>query len=81
MECEFLWEHELFQGSKEMVVGLKVVNICMDSERYDQSKCGRYGKNGYLYQIDQPTNPETGEIAPINYGTVEQGAHLEWITK
>ena len=81
MECEFLWEHELFQGSKEMVVGLKVVNICMDSERYDQSKCGRYGKNGYLYQIDQPTNPETGEITPINYGTVEPGAHLEWITK
>lgn len=81
MECEFLWERELFEGSKEVVVGLKAVNICMDRERYDQSAFGRYGKNGYLYQIDQPTNPETGEIAPINYGTVEPGAHLEWITK
>lgn len=81
MECEFLWEHELFEGSKEVVVGLKAVNICMDRERYDQSVFGRYGKNGYLYQIDQPTNPETGETTPINYGTVEPGAPIEWITK
>ena len=81
IECEFLWEHELFEGSKEVVVGLKAVNICMDRERYDQSKFGRYGKNGYLYQIDQPTNPETGETTPISYGTVEPGAPIEWITK
>ena len=81
IECEFLWEHELFEGSKEVAVALKAVNICMDSERYDQSKHGRYGKNGYLYQIDQPTNPETGEATPISYGTLEPGAPLEWITK
>lgn len=61
IECVFLWEHELFEGSDEMTVALKAVNMCMDSDRYDQSKLGRYGKTGYLYLIEQPTNPETGE--------------------
>lgn len=81
IECEFLWEHDLFEGSQEAAVALKAVNICMDSERYDQSKLGRYGKSGYLYYIDQPTNPETGEIAPISNGTLEPSEPLEWITK
>lgn len=45
----------------------------MDSERYDQSRLGRYGKNGFLFQIDQPTNPETGETTPFGPGIVEQG--------
>ena len=65
-----------------MVIGLKAVNICMDSEHYDQAKLGRYGSNGYMFYIDQPTNPETGEIATINYGTVEPGIlPLEWTTQ
>lgn len=81
IECEYLWEHELFEGSQEAAVALKAVNICMDSENYDQSKLGRYGKNGYLYQIDQPTNPETGESARINYGVLEPGVPVDWITK
>lgn len=76
IECEYLWEHELFEGSREVAVALKAVNICMDSEYYDQTKLGRYGDNGFLFYIDQPTNPETGDIATINYGTVESG---EWI--
>ena len=80
IECEFLWEHDLFEGSQEVAVALKAVSICIDSERYDQSKLGRYGKNGYLYQIDQPDNPETGEITPINHGTLEPGVPIEWIT-
>lgn len=80
IECEFLWEHELFEGSQEAAVALKAVHICMDSEHYDQSKLGRYGKDGYLYQIDQPTNPETGEAVPINCGILEPGAPVDWIT-
>ena len=80
IECEYLWEHELFEGSQEVAVALKAVNICMDRERYDQSMLGRYGKSGYLYQIDQPTNPETGEITPINHGTLEPDVPIEWVT-
>lgn len=81
IECEFLWEHELFAGSKEAAVALKAVNICMDSDYYDQSILGRYGKRGFLFQIDQPTNPETGETTPFGPGIVEQGNPIPWITK
>ena len=81
IECEFLWEHELFKGSPEMTVALKAVNICMDSKRFNQSKLGRYGKTGYLCQVDQPTNPETGEITHIGVGTFEQREPIPWITK
>lgn len=81
IECEFLWEHELFEGSQEAAVALKAIHICMDSEYSDQTKLGRYGKNGYLFYIDQPANPETGEIAAISYGTVEPGEPIEWVTK
>ena len=81
IECEFLWEHELFAGSREVAVALKAVNICMDSDYYDQSKLGRYGKRGFLFQIDQPTNPETGETTPFGPGILEQGNPIPWITK
>jgi hypothetical protein len=54
----------------------------MDSDRYDQSKLGRYGKTGYLYQIDNPTNPETGERTPdIMAGTIELNVPIPWNTK
>ena len=86
IECEFLWEHELFEntsffGNQDVTVALKAVNICMDSDRYDQSRLGRYGKTGYLYQIGQPTNPETGEKASIIAGTLEPCVSILWITK
>ncbi len=80
IECEYLWEQALFEGSKEVAIALRAVNICMDSEHYDQTKLGRYGKSGFLFHIDQPTNPETGEITTINYGTLEPGEPIEWIT-
>jgi flavin reductase (DIM6/NTAB) family NADH-FMN oxidoreductase RutF len=81
IECELLWEHDLYEGVNGVTVALKAVNICMDSDRYDQSKRGRYGKTGYLYQIDQPTNPETGEIAPVGVGTLQISDPIPWITK
>jgi flavin reductase (DIM6/NTAB) family NADH-FMN oxidoreductase RutF len=86
IECEFFWEHELFEntgffGNHEVTVALKAVNICMDSDHYDQSKLGRYGNTGFLYQIDQPTNPETGEKTPIMVGTLGINDSLSWNTK
>lgn len=87
IECEFLWEKELFEspnffGSEDVAVAVKAVNICMDSEHYDQSKLGRYGKTGYLYQIDSPTDPETGKRSPeIVAGTIALGAPMPWDTK
>ena len=71
IECELLWRHRGW-------VAVKAVNICMDSDRYDQGKRGRYGKTGYVYMIDQPTNPETGEIAPFGPGMIVEGEPYAW---
>ncbi|MBE6930827.1 MAG: flavin reductase [Ruminococcaceae bacterium] len=81
MECEYLWEHEVCLDSNELCVAVRVVNITMDSEHADQAKLGRYGKTGYLFQIDQPSNPETGEITHFGPGILEQGDPVPWITK
>jgi len=86
IECEFLWEHELFEndgffGNHDVTVALKTVHISMDNDYYNQSKLGRYGKTGYLYQIDQPTNPETGEKTSITSGTIELTSPIPWNTK
>jgi len=61
IECKLLWKH---RG----LVAVKAVNICMDSDRYDENKLGRFGKTGYSLLIDQPTNPETGEITHFESG-------------
>ena len=82
VECEFLWEHKLIEGNDDgLMVALKAVSVCMDSDRYDQNKLGRYGKTGYLYQIHCPTNPETGEItSSIGAGTLEPSDPIPWNT-
>ncbi|MCL1952088.1 MAG: flavin reductase [Oscillospiraceae bacterium] len=80
IECEFLWEHKLCSGS-DRTVAVKAVNICMDSERFDGDGLGRYGKTGYLYQIDGPKHPETGEGTQFGPGIVVQGDPVEWILK
>jgi len=61
IECEMLWEHELYDGSRDMTVALKTVHICMDDDRYDQNKLGRFGKAGYQFFSHCPTDPETGK--------------------
>lgn len=71
IECEYLWEHELFPGSSSVAVALKAVRICMDSDHYDQNKLGRYGKTGYMYWINSPRNPETGAAEPEAFGALE----------
>lgn len=81
IECAYLWEHPLLEGSDEVAVALRAVNICMDGERYDQSRLGRYGENGFLFQVDQPTNPETGETSLFGPGILAQGIPVPWITK
>jgi len=71
IECEYLWEHEHFEGSSSVTVALRATHICMDSDYYDESKLGRYGKTGYMYNIHSPRNPETGEVIPDCFGALE----------
>lgn len=71
IECELLWDMEHFKGSRDVVVTLKAIHLCMDSEHFDESKLGRYGKTGYMYNVNSPRNPETGEAEPEAFGSLE----------
>ena len=71
IECELLWEHEHFENSNSVTFALKATHICMDSERYDESRLGRFGKTGYMYNINSIRNPDTGEVTPDCYGAIE----------
>lgn len=71
IECTLLWEHELFENSGHMTVALKAMHICMDSDHYDENILGRYGKTGYMYNINSPKNSDTGENFPECFGALE----------
>ena len=71
VECELLWEHEIVPGGQTVTIALKAVQIAMDSDRYDESKLGRYGKTGYIYNVDSRQNPDTGEVYPECLGVLE----------
>ncbi len=72
LECEFAWEKPLFEGSNAYVLCVRVVNVHLDTERYDM-EAGRYGENGYLYNIHCPLNPETGESSHTQWGVITPG--------
>lgn len=61
LEGHFMWEHELKEGSSQVVMCFEIINICMDERYLDEVKQGRYGESGYLYNIHYPVNPEAFE--------------------
>jgi flavin reductase (DIM6/NTAB) family NADH-FMN oxidoreductase RutF len=71
LECKYLWEKEIKEG-QNIVMCVEIVNVKMDKEHYNENKKGRYGKNGYLYNINNPINPESGEIIGDAIGYLEK---------
>lgn len=61
LECEYAWEKEITEGSGYVALCVRVLGVCMDEERYNSQKAGRYGNTGYLYNVHSPRNPESGE--------------------
>lgn len=74
LECEYVWEKELSPDSNHVVMCVKVVNVVMDEEYYNEQKKGRYGETGYLYNIHSPRNPETGEEENTYVGIIQKHA-------
>ena len=58
LECCFLWEKEIKEGSDHALICLEVKNICIDQAHLDEATQGRYGETGYLYNIHYPVNPD-----------------------
>ena len=61
LECRFLWEKEIKEGSDHVLMCLEAVNVCIDEQYLDEDVQGRYGANGYLYNVHYPVNPEKFE--------------------
>lgn len=72
LECEVLWEKEHFEGSRDVIVCGKVKLVVMDENNYDDSKLGRYGKTGYMYNVNSPRNPENGEVYETCFGALDK---------
>lgn len=70
LECEVVWEKELFVGSDHVVLCVKIVNIWFDEEHFDTDQLGRYGERGFLYNIHSPLNPETGKEESTKVGVL-----------
>jgi len=58
LECKYLWEREIKEGSIHALACFEVVNIVIDEAHLDEAKQGRYGESGYLYNIHYPVTPE-----------------------
>ena len=67
LECEYSWEKDLMINGNFVVMCVKVKNIAMNKEHFDEKSKGRYGETGYIFNLHNPTNPETGleEGGPI----------------
>lgn len=81
LECEYVWEKDIVKDSYHTVVCVKVVNVVMNEEYYNEELKGRYGKTGYLYNIHSPLNPENGEYEETYIGTINKTISHDEIMK
>lgn len=72
LECEYTWEREIYPGSNHVIMCVKVLNVWMDDNYYNENKNGRYGETGYLYNIHSPINPENGEEEETYIGIINK---------
>ncbi len=72
LECELMWEHELSPDGSHAVMCLRMVNAIMDEQLFCEDISGRYGENGYLYNIHSPMNPLTGKAYSTSIGALQK---------
>ncbi len=72
LECEYVWEKELFPGSDRVVMCVKIVNVWFDSDIYTDKKGGRYSGSGDLYNIHSPADPDSGKISDASVGIIQK---------
>jgi flavin reductase (DIM6/NTAB) family NADH-FMN oxidoreductase RutF len=72
LECKYVWEKDHAEGSEHVVMCVKIINVVMDTQYYNEKIKGRYEKTGYIYNIHNPMNPETGEMEGDSIGILEK---------
>ncbi|MBP3656343.1 MAG: flavin reductase [Clostridia bacterium] len=56
LECRYLWDRAIMEGDDNVLMCFEVVAVCADEERL--AAAGRYGRDGYLYNVHYPVDPE-----------------------
>lgn len=72
LECEYVWEKELFPNSDHVVMCVKTVNAWFDSDIYTDKNGGRYSESGYLYNIHSPADPDSGVLSETSVGIIQK---------
>jgi flavin reductase (DIM6/NTAB) family NADH-FMN oxidoreductase RutF len=70
IECRLGWHRPLHKDSFHYVFAGEVVHVAIDSEKAKLNSNGRYGDNGYIYNIHSPTDPTTGQQEPDKVGKI-----------
>lgn len=58
LECKYLWEYDLKESDRHVLICLEIVNVMIDENYLNENIQGRYGKQGLIYNIHYPINPE-----------------------
>lgn len=58
LECRFRWEKEIAEGDDYVLACLEVLRVHIEEDRLDESRLGRTGETGFLYNIHHPIDPE-----------------------
>jgi len=71
LECTLEWIKPLYEESRYCIVCGRIKHIAMDEEYFDENERGRYGENGFIFNIHSPKNPLTGEGLEDRLGYIE----------
>lgn len=71
LECTFEWEKQVFENSKWVLMCGRVKHMAMEEERLKAGIKGRFGKDGYFYNLHSPKNPIDGSEVADKIGIIE----------
>ena len=70
LECRLGWHKPLHAGSLHHVFAGEVVHVAVSEDTVKTGSDGRYGDEGYIYNIHSPINPATGEEETARVGKI-----------
>lgn len=71
LECEYKWEKELIPDSHNITICGKVKHVSVSEAFAKALTKDRYGKESFMFNLHEPTNPFTGDSYGSGVGVIE----------
>lgn len=71
LECRLSWHRPLHEGSIWHLFAGEVIHAAIESDKTQKGAFGRYGADGFIYNIHSPIDPATGEEDASMVGKIE----------